>query len=159
MRLMALRLLIAALVIASGFTLRVAWEELANPTTPALAQEDQYDCASFGSQESAQAELERDLSDPNNLDPDTDGQACEDYSYGGGGGGGSTAAATATASATSAADDQYDASAGIDQYDASAGVGSLFDSGGSTSGAVPLMPDGSCPAEFPAERDGACYPR
>jgi hypothetical protein len=159
MRLMALRLLIAALVIASGFTLRVAWEELANPTTPALAQEDQYDCASFGSQESAQAELERDLSDPNNLDPDTDGQACEDYSYGGGDDGGGTAAATATATATSAADDQYDASAGIDQYDASAGVGSLFDSGGSTSGAVPLMPDGSCPAEFPAERDGACYPR
>jgi len=158
MRLMALRLLIVALVLASGFTLRVAWEELANPTTPAHAQEDQYDCASFGSQESAQAELERDLSDPNNLDPDTDGQACEDYNYGGGGGG-STAAATATATATSAADDQYDASAGIDQYDASAGVGSLFDSGGSTSGAAPLMPDGSCPAEFPAERDGACYPR
>ena len=158
MRLMALRLLIAALVLASGFTLRVAWEELANPTTPALAQEDQYDCASFGSQESAQAELERDLSDPNNLDPDTDGQACEDYNYGGGGGGGgSTASATATA--TSAADDQYDASAGIDQYDASASVGSLFDSGGSTSGAAPLMPDGSCPAEFPTERDGACYLR
>jgi hypothetical protein len=151
MRAMALRLLIAALVLASGFTLRVAWEELANPTTPALAQEDQYDCASFGSQESAQAELERDLSDPNNLDPDADGQACEDYDYGGGGGG-------STATATSAADDQYDASAGIDQYDA--GVGStLFDSGGSTSGAAPLMPDGSCPAEFPTERDGACYPR
>ncbi len=154
---MALRLLIVALVLASGFTLRVAWEELANPTTPALAQEDQYDCASFGSQESAQAELERDLSDPNNLDPDADGQACEDYNYGGGDG--STAPATASASATSAADDQYDASAGIDQYDASAGVGSLFDSGGSTSGAVPLMPDGSCPAEFPVEQDGACYPR
>ena len=149
MQLMALRLLIAALVIASGFTLRVAWEELANPTTPAHAQVDQYDCASFGSQESAQAELERDLSDPNNLDPDTDGQACEDYNYGsGGGGGGRTASATATA--TSAADEQYDASAG---------VGSLFDSGGSTSGAAPLMPDGSCPAEFPTERDGACYPR
>ena len=85
MRPMALRLLIAALVLASGFTLRVAWEELANPTTPAFAQDD--------------------------------------------------------------------------QYDASAGVGSLFDSGGSTSGAAPLMPDGSCPAEFPTERDGACYPR
>jgi hypothetical protein len=151
MRFMALRILLAALVLATGFTLRVAWEELANPTTPAFAQEDQYDCASFGSQESAQAELERDLSDPNNLDPDADGQACDDYNYGGGGG--------STATATSAADDQYDASAGIDQYDASAGVGSLFDSGGSTSGAVPLMPDGSCPAEFPAERDGACYPR
>ena len=162
MRLMALRILLATLVLASGFTLRVAWEELAHPTNPALAQEDQYDCASFGSQESAQAELERDLSDPNNLDPDADGQACDDYDYGGGGGdstAAATAAATASASASSAADDQYDASAGIDQYDASAGVGSLFDSGGSTGGAVPLMPDGSCPAEFPVERDGACYPR
>jgi hypothetical protein len=49
---------------------------------PALAQADQYDCASFGSQESAQAELERDPSDPSNLDPDDDGQACEDYDYG-----------------------------------------------------------------------------
>jgi hypothetical protein len=48
---------------------------------PAFAQ-DQYDCASFGSQESAQAELERDPSDPNNLDADNDGQACEDYTYG-----------------------------------------------------------------------------
>src|SRR3712207_9083112 len=115
MRLMALRLLLAALVLASGFTLRVAWEELANPTTPAYAQEDQYDCASFGSQKSAQAELERDLSDPNNLDPDADGQACDDYNYGGGGG--------STATATSAADDQYDASAGTDQYDASAEIG------------------------------------
>ena len=163
MRLMALRLLLTALVLASGFTLRVAWEELANPTTPALAQEDQYDCASFGSQESAQAELERDLSDPNNLDPDANGQACDDYNYGGGGDDDSTAAATAaataSASASSATDDQYDASAGIDQYDASAGVGSLFNSGGSTSGAAPLMPDGSCPTEFPVKRDGACYPR
>ena len=34
---------------------------------PTLAQ-DQYDCASFGSQEAAQAELERDASDPRNLD-------------------------------------------------------------------------------------------
>jgi hypothetical protein len=49
---------------------------------PALAQADQYACASFGSQESALAELERDPSDPSNLDPDDDGQACEDYDYG-----------------------------------------------------------------------------
>src|SRR5918994_4021727 len=47
----------------------------------ALAQ-DLYDCASFGSQESAQAELERDPSDPSNLDADNDGQACEDYPHG-----------------------------------------------------------------------------
>lgn len=42
----------------------------------ALAQ-DQYDCASFGSQQAAQAELDRDRSDPNNLDADDDGIACE----------------------------------------------------------------------------------
>ncbi len=36
--------------------------------------------------------------------------------------------------------------------------GALFNSGGPTDGPVPLMPDGGCPAEFPAKRDGACYP-
>jgi hypothetical protein len=158
---MMLRLFIVALVLASGFTLRVAWEELANPTTPAYAQEDQYDCASFGSQESAQAELERNPDDPSNLDPDNDGQACEDYDYG-------VDSVTTTTTTTSATEDQYDdanaavvdqyssASAVVDQYE---GVGSLFDSGGAAGGAVPLMPSGGCPAEFPTEIDGACYPR
>jgi hypothetical protein len=47
----------------------------------AIAQEDQFDCASFGSQEAAQAELESDPSDPNNLDADDDGRACETYPY------------------------------------------------------------------------------
>ena len=84
MRPMALRMFIfALLVLACGFTLRMAWEEIADPTTPAFAQTDQYDCESFGSQQSAQAELERDLSDPNDLDPDADGIACEEYDYGG----------------------------------------------------------------------------
>ena len=154
MRLVALRLLIVALVLASGVTLRVAWEELANPTTPAFAQTDQYDCASFGSQESAQAELERNPDDPSNLDSDQDGQACEDYDYGVDGGG-STATATATASA-SATVDQYTSAAATDQYEQGVAA-SLFDSGGPASGAVPLMPGGSCPAEFPTELDGACY--
>ncbi len=157
---MALRLFIIVLVLASGFTLRVAWEELANPTTPAFAQTDQYDCASFGSQESAQAELERNPDDPSNLDPDNDGQACEDYDYGVDDG-------TTTTSTFSATEDQYDDSATFDQYSSAAavedqyvgGVGSLFDSGGATGGAVPPMPGGGCPAEFPTEIDGACYPR
>jgi hypothetical protein len=153
---MTLRLFIVALVLASGFTLRVAWEELANPTTPAFAQTDQYDCASFGSQESAQAELERNPDDPSNLDPDSDGQACEDYDYGVDGGT-TTTTSTSTASAT---EDQYDSSATFDQYSSAAAVDQyLFDSGGSAGGAVPLMPGGGCPAEFPTEIDGACYPR
>ena len=33
----------------------------------------------------------------------------------------------------------------------------LFQSGGPQSGPLPLMPDGSCPKEFPAKRSGACY--
>jgi hypothetical protein len=38
---MALRLLIVAFVLASGFTLRMAWEELRSPTAvPAFAQQD-----------------------------------------------------------------------------------------------------------------------
>jgi hypothetical protein len=56
----------------------------------AMAQE-RYDCASFDSQQEAQAELNRDPSDPSNLDADNDGVACETYPYddnGGGGGGG-----------------------------------------------------------------------
>ena len=141
---MALRLLIAILVLASGFTLRVAWDELANPATPAFAQTDQYDCASFGSQESAQTELDRDPSDPSNLDPDGNGIACEDYDYG--------------VDTTSAAGDQYSSAAG-DQYQQDLGSGDLFNSGGSSIGPVPLMPDGGCPSQFPAERDGACYTR
>ncbi len=156
---MALRLLIVAIFVASGFTLRVAFEQLANPTTPAFAQTDQYDCASFGSQESAQAELERNPTDPSNLDPDNDGQACEDYDYGVDGGT-STITTTTSTSTASATEDQYSsasASAAVsDQYQ---GVSSLFDSGGPMDGAVPLMPGGGCPAEYPMEIDGACYPR
>ena len=140
---MALRLLIVVFVLASGLTLRLAWEELADPSTPAFAQTDQYDCASFGSQESAQAELERNPDDPSNLDPDNDGQACEDYPYTVGGGG--TASPPSTATPTSAVEDQYERS--------------LFEAGGPATGPVPSMPGGSCPAEYPVERRGACYPR
>jgi hypothetical protein len=168
---MALRVLIVVAVIASGITLRVAWDDLANPSTPAMAQSDLYDCASFGSQESAQAELERNPSDPSNLDPDGNGKACEDYNYGGSGGTSTTttAASVSAASDTSTSDpstsdpsattDQYAASAAADQYQQSTAASVLFDSGGPTSGAVPLMSDGSCPDEFPTQRNGACYAR
>jgi hypothetical protein len=59
-------------------------------TVPSEAQaQEQFDCASFGSQAEAQAELDRDPSDPSNLDADDDGEACEEFDYGGGGGGSS----------------------------------------------------------------------
>src|SRR5918998_1733047 len=50
-----LRLVVIALVLVTGFTLRSSWEELAHPDTAAQAQEDIYDCADFATQEEAQA--------------------------------------------------------------------------------------------------------
>jgi hypothetical protein len=35
----------------------------------------------------------------------------------------------------------------------------LFESGGPTSGPLPLMPNGGCPQEFPVQRGKACYAR
>jgi hypothetical protein len=137
-----LTLIVVVLVFAAGSIARITYEQT---TTPAFAQEDLYDCQSFGSQESAQAELERNPNDPYNLDPDKDGQACEDHNYGSG----STASPTATSSPTSTASPTPTA----DQYDRD-----LFDAGGPKSGPVPLMPDGSCPVEYPVKQNGACYP-
>jgi len=53
-----------------------------------LQSEDLLNCEDFASQEEAQAELERDPSDPNNLDADNDGLACETFDYDDGGGSG-----------------------------------------------------------------------
>ena len=58
----------------------------------AWAQDDNLNCADFPSQAAAQREYERDRSDPNNLDADNDGQACEDFDYSSSGTGGSGAA-------------------------------------------------------------------
>ena len=57
----------------------------------AVAQ-DQYNCGDFDSQKEAQAELDRDPSDPSNLDADNDGMACDTYPYEDGGGGSTTPA-------------------------------------------------------------------
>jgi hypothetical protein len=36
-------------------------------------------------------------------------------------------------------------------------AGQLMNAGGPADGPISLMPGGGCPAEFPTERDGACY--
>src|SRR5918997_2906543 len=131
-----LTLIVVVLVLAAGFVARITYEQT---TRPALAQEDLYDCQSFGSQESAQAELQRNPTDPYGLDPDKDGQACEDYNYGNG----STASAAATSSPTSTA---TSAAAVTDQYDRD-----FFNAGGPSTRPLPLMPDGSCPVEHPVK--------
>jgi hypothetical protein len=58
----------------------------------AWAQDAGLNCADFPSQAAAQREYERDRSDPNNLDADNDGQACEDFDYSSSGTGGRGAA-------------------------------------------------------------------
>jgi hypothetical protein len=58
----------------------------------AWAQDAGLNCADFPSQAAAQREYERDRSDPNNLDADNDGQACEDFDYSSSGTGGRAAA-------------------------------------------------------------------
>jgi hypothetical protein len=161
----------AVLVLVFGVVGRITYEQIVSTDTPAYAQQDQFDCASFGSQESAQSELELDPSDPNNLDDDNDGQACEDYSYGAAGGTTSSPAPTTTSSPapssaddgddTGASQDQYDDGASQQQYDNDDGSaqrpGDLMKSGGPTHGPVLTMPDGSCLPEYPVKRNGYCY--
>ena len=114
-----------------------AWETI--PSAQAQSG-DEFDCADFDTQEEAQAEYDSDPSDPSGLDgpqgeasDGTPGVACESLPSGGSTGG------------TGGSSDQY-------QYG-----GSLMESGGPEDGAVPVMPGGGCPPEFPTSRGGACY--
>jgi hypothetical protein len=162
---MAWKLVIVGLVLVAGFVLRGAYEQIIYPSKPAVAQADQYDCASFGSQESAQVELDNDPSDPNNLDADGNGIACDNYPYGTSG---SVAASSASPSSPSSGStpasspSPSSASPGKPWSSAPAPprpqkTHKLFSSGGSTDGPVPLMPNGSCPVEFPVKHNGLCH--
>jgi hypothetical protein len=152
------KLVMVGLVLVAGFILRVSYEQLVFPSKPAVAQADLYDCASFGSQESAQAELDRDPSDPNNLDSDGNGRACDDYAYGTSG---SVAASSVPPSSPSPSKSSASASP---SSNASAKPKppqksrNLFASGGPTNGPVPVMANGRCPEEFPAKHKGLCHP-
>ena len=152
------KLVMVALVLVAGFVLRVTYEQLVYPSEPAVAQANQYDCASFGSQESAQATLDSDPSDPNNLDSDGNGRACDDYPYGTGG----SVAAASVASSTAAPSSASPVRPSSGRASSSAPprpqkTHSLFASGGPTKGPVPLMADGGCPVEFPVKHKGLCH--
>ena len=80
------------------------------------------------------------------LDPDGNGIACDELSSAGGG-------QSASAGSASPQPSVDGGSQLLNRYD------DLLESGGPSSGPLPLMPDGGCPREFPTMRDGACYPR
>lgn len=150
-----LRLLVVGLVLLAGLVSRVTYEQLIYPTAPAAAQADQYDCASFGSQQSAQAELERHPSDPNNLDTDGNGRACDDYNYNT-----STTTETTTQSSPSpstTSQSSPSSSSPSPSRPEPQGDRNLLDAGGPTKGPVPLMPDGTCPPEFPTKHNNLCH--
>jgi hypothetical protein len=135
---MAWRMLVlAALVFASGFTMRLAWESLEKPReaeAQSPAEGDLYDCEDFATQPEAQAQLLP--GDPYDLDRDGDGQACEDDLPGG----------TTTGGTTGGSVGPLDG-----------GNDDLLDAGGPENGPVPLMPDGGCPVEYPTQRGELCY--
>jgi hypothetical protein len=108
---------VVAFVLFAGVVAALNYQQILNPTKPALAQ-DEFDCASFNSQAEAQAELRRDPSDPSGLDgpigtasDGTSGVACEVYPYNDPArdetpvdvGSGSSASASGSASASSSA--------------------------------------------------------
>jgi len=146
------RLLVVGLVLLAGLVSRVTFEQLVHPSQPASAQVDQYDCASFGSQESAQAELERDPSDPNDLDPNDNGRACEDYNYSA-----STTDDTATVPINPPPSIPPTSSPSPSPEPSPQGDRNLLDAGGPARGPVPLMPNGGCPPEFPTQHNNLCY--
>lgn len=98
-----LRGAVVVLVLAAGFTARLAYEEMTSSgrgIAPAQAQEsDDLDCDDFATQADAQATYDADPSDPNRLDADGDGEACEESFFGGG---------TGTDDDGGASGDQYD---------------------------------------------------
>ena len=154
------RLLVVGLVLLAGVVSRVTYEQLVNPSHYAAAQADQFDCASFGSRESAQAELERDPSDPSNLDPDGNGRACEDYDYG------SDATNSPLPSSPSPSSPSPSSPSPSSPSPSSPspspkprpeGDRNLLDAGGPANGPVPLMPDGNCPPEFPTKHNDLCF--
>ena len=161
-----LRLLVVGLVLLAGLVSRVTYEQLVHPREPAAAQSDLNACARFGSQEDAQAELERDPSDPNGLDPDGNGRACDDYAYSAS----TTAENTTTSSPSPSSPSPSTASPSAASPSSPSpsstspspkprpqGDRNLLDAGGPTEGPVPLMPGGSCPPEFPSEHNNLCF--
>ena len=153
----ASKLVMVGLVLVASFVLRGTYEQIIYPSKPAVAQADQYDCPSFGSQESAQVELDSDPSDPNNLDSDGNGIACDNYPYGTSG-----SVAASTPAPSSAPPSKPSASASPSSNASPKPKPpqksrNLFASGGPTNGPVPLMADGGCPVEFPVKHDGLCH--
>ncbi len=144
-------MLVVMLVFEAGFTARVIYEDITNPISPALAQDDLYDCDDFTYQEEAQAIFNQDTSDPYGLDEDDpnpdDGIACEALP--------SQTGATTTTTTTATATPTTTATA---TATATGTASPTSETGGPGTDVFPLQQDGSCPPPL-VKQNGACYPR
>ena len=147
----------AALVLVSGFMLRLALEDVIRPTTPARAQSeaegDLYDCTRryFQYQEEAQAIFDADPSDPFELDEDPgpdDGIACEELPSRPGRPVPPPEPTTSPPPTTTSPPPTTTSPPPEP---------TILDGGGPENGTAPLMPDGGCPVEYPVERANLCY--
>ena len=177
------KVLILLLTVTAALGLRLGWEVLVQAegrlpvvSASAVAQtedaseedlsgEDILDCSDFEDQQEAQDSLEADPSDPDNLDADGDGQACEEE-FGDEASGGSTTATPRTPPPSPKAPPPAPKTAAPAPRPTPPpqpaptpppDSGTLFKAGGPMTGAVPAMPSGKCPREFPEKRGGACY--
>jgi hypothetical protein len=151
-----LRVTVVMLVIAAGIVARVTYEQVAEPSTPAFAQ-DTRNCGGFPSQAAAQAALRQDPTDPNGLDglPGSDfegvqGVACEVTEY-------ANPARDETPVLPGGTTPHGPVTGGGGPIPGQGGPSHLLNSGGPENGPVPLMPDGGCPVEYPAQRGDLCY--
>ena len=128
-----------ALVLAAA-ALWGVWWLVGTPleTTKVASAQDTLNCENFISQAEAQANLRQDPSDPNNLDDDDDGIACDTETYADPArdetpvfaSGGDTSQTTPQPAAT-----------GVVQY--ADDTGTLMEAGGPSAGPVPPMPGGT----------------
>jgi outer membrane biosynthesis protein TonB len=138
MRRMALRMIVAALVLAGGFTLLMAWKELADPTTPAQAQEET-------------TTPEPTIPEPTTPEPTTVQEPT------------TTPPITTPTQPTSPEPPSPPTTPPTTTTTppptttTTPPPTTTMDAGGPERGPVPLMPGGGCPEEYPLERGGACF--
>jgi hypothetical protein len=158
---------LAVLMMAAGaFVARMTWEFV----PPASAQDDLFDCDDFTYQEDAQAVFDAFPSDPHGLDGSPeDGVACESLpprSIDG-----ETTQDETTTRSIPAETTQYETTTRsipaetTTQYqpppvtvaEPPVEEPPLFASGGPGNGPAPLMPNGTCPPEYPIEKGDGCH--
>lgn len=127
------KLALVALVLACGFTARVAWAYI------------DFASLSVGLDSARVANAQETGGDISVSEDDATGSTSSDAQ-----------------GTTTSASDQYEGQTGAaDQYDDGTGTtpgrDSLMEAGGPRDGPVPPLPGGGCPVEFPVERASGCY--